>query len=39
MSPQSAFEEILQYRATAHILSVTVLVPPSLYSVQHDKQR
>ncbi len=25
--------------ATAHILSVTVLAPQSLYSVQHDIQR
>ncbi len=34
MSPRSAFEEISQYRAPAHILSAVVLVPPSLYTVQ-----
>ncbi len=38
MSPRSAFEEISYHRATAHILSVAVLAPPSLYSVQHDIQ-
>ncbi len=35
MFPQSAFEEISQYRATAHILSAAVLEPPSLCTVQH----
>ncbi len=34
MSPQSAFEKILYYRDTARTLSVTVMAPPSLYSVQ-----
>ncbi len=34
MTPRSAFEEILLYRATAHIRSVAVLVPPSVCTVQ-----
>ncbi len=34
MSPQSAFEEISLYRATAHILSAAVLAPPYQYTVQ-----
>ncbi len=33
----SAFEEIWLYRATAHILSAAVLVPPYQYTVQRHK--
>ncbi len=34
MSPRSAFEEILLYRSTAHILSAAVLAPSYQYTVQ-----
>ncbi len=36
MSPRSAFGEISSYRATAHILPVTVLAPPYQYTLQCD---
>ncbi len=37
MSPQSVFEEISLYRATAHILSAAVLVPLYQYTVQRHR--
>ncbi len=37
MSPRSVFEEISFYRATDHILSAAVLVPPYQYTVQRHK--
>ncbi len=35
MSPRSAFEEILLYLATAHILSAAVLAPLYQYNATH----
>ncbi len=36
MSPRSAFEEISEYHATAHILSGTVLDPPPPFTVDQQ---